>query len=274
MGWISKGLAIKGKGTLAIDVNDDTGKPHCIKIPNSLYLPGLRMCLLLPQHWAREAGNDYPLLNGMRMEDNAHSCVLLWGQGKFSKKIPFDCATNTPIFYTLLLTSSYRTFVNTFMLCKVPFFSREHVLQCPCRSWLDGDTPPPEEFVAEENVNFKKGDTMANEGAVGADNHTVPAGNLPPPPELAPHPDLLHCNALTFDLSPILDEDKAYSVAAPDNQAELMLRHYHLSRASFRKIQQLACNDEIPAKLANVRPPCCAGCLFGSMTKVPWCTKE
>jgi hypothetical protein len=55
VGGISKGLAIEGKGTLVIDLNNDTGKPHQIKIPNSLYLPGLRMCLLSPQHWAQEA---------------------------------------------------------------------------------------------------------------------------------------------------------------------------------------------------------------------------
>jgi hypothetical protein len=76
VGGISKGLSIEGKGTLVIDVNDDTGKPHRVKIPNSLYLPGLRMCLLSPQHWAQEARDDYPLPNGTRMENNAHSCVL------------------------------------------------------------------------------------------------------------------------------------------------------------------------------------------------------
>jgi hypothetical protein len=123
VGGISKGLSIEGKGTLVINVNDDTGKPHCVKIPNSLYLPGLRMCLLLPQHWAQEARDDYPLPNGMRMENNAHSCVLRWGQGKFSKTIPFDSATNMPIFFTLPSTLSYRAFVNTFMACEAPFFS-------------------------------------------------------------------------------------------------------------------------------------------------------
>ncbi len=108
------------------------------------------------------------------------------------------------------------------MACKAPFFSCEHVLQDPCRRWLDGNAPPPEEFVTEENVNFKKGDMMANEGAVGADKDTVPAANLPPPPKLAPHPNLLCRDALTFNLSPVLDEDKEYSVAPPDDQAELM----------------------------------------------------
>jgi hypothetical protein len=156
VGGICKGLAIKGKGTLVIDINNNTGKPHCIKIPNSLYLPGLRMCLLLPQHWAQEAGDDYPLPNVMRMENNVHSCVLLWGQGKFLKTIPFNFATNTPIFYTLPSTLLYCAFVNTFMACKAPFFSCEHVLQDPRRRWLDGNTPPPEEFVTKRKCEFQE----------------------------------------------------------------------------------------------------------------------
>jgi hypothetical protein len=50
--------------------------------------------------------------------------------------------------------------------------------------------------------------------------------------------------------------------------------HYRLGHAPFRKIQQLARYSKIPAKLANVRPPRCTGCLFGAMSKVPWRTKE
>ncbi len=156
VGRISKGLAIEGKGMLVLDVNNDTGKPHCIKIPNSLYLPGLRMCLLSPQHWVQEAGDNYPLPNGTRMENNAHNCVLLWGQGKYSKTIPFDAATNTPIFHTSPLPLSCHAFVYTFMACEAPFFSRERVLQLPGRRWLNGIAPPPDEFVAKENVNFEK----------------------------------------------------------------------------------------------------------------------
>ncbi len=97
--------------------------------------------------------------------------------------------------------------------------------------------------------------------------------NLPPPPELAPHPDILRRNALTYDPLPVLDEDDEYSVSAPDDQAELMRWHYRLGHASFTSLHQLARNGEIPTKLANVRPPRCTGCLFGAMTKVPWRTK-
>jgi hypothetical protein len=37
---------------------------------------------------------------------------------------------------------------------------------------------------------------------------------------------------------------------------------------------QLALNGKIPKKLALIKPPKCTGCLFGTMTKIPWCSKE
>jgi hypothetical protein len=90
------------------------------------------------------------------MENNAHSWKLFWGQGLFSKTIPFDAATNTLIFYTLPATSSYRAFVHTFQALEAPFFSREHMLLQPGRRWLDCSPPPdPAKFVAEENILFR-----------------------------------------------------------------------------------------------------------------------
>jgi hypothetical protein len=50
------------------------------------------------------------------------------------------------------------------------------------------DPPLKEEFVADENVNYKK---STSEVAMSADNDTVPASNLPPPLEEAEHPDTL-----------------------------------------------------------------------------------
>jgi hypothetical protein len=110
VGGIEGGLEIQGQGTLVLDVNDDSGRPHRIKIPNSLHLPDLKMCLLSPQRWAQEAGDNYPLPNGTRMESSANNCTLIWGQGAFCKTIPFDASTNTPIFYTSPKTSAYRAF--------------------------------------------------------------------------------------------------------------------------------------------------------------------
>jgi hypothetical protein len=50
--------------------------------------------------------------------------------------------------------------------------------------------------------------------------------------------------------------------------------HYCLGHLPFVKLKQLALNGEIPKKLAKVKPPKCAGCLFGTMTRIPWRGRE
>jgi hypothetical protein len=45
---IGEGLQVKGRGTFVMRINDNDGKTHEIKIPNSPYLPNLKGCLLLP----------------------------------------------------------------------------------------------------------------------------------------------------------------------------------------------------------------------------------
>jgi hypothetical protein len=53
-----------------------------IKIPNNKYVPELKVCLLLPHHWAQEAKDHYPLPRGTKMEDNDEALMLIWKQCK------------------------------------------------------------------------------------------------------------------------------------------------------------------------------------------------
>jgi hypothetical protein len=99
---IKSGLEIKGIGTFKFKVSGDDGTTHEIKIPNSLYYPDLKRCLLSPQHWAQEAGDNHLLPRGTRMENNDKRCVLVWGQGKYKKSIPFNAMSNVPIMYSAL----------------------------------------------------------------------------------------------------------------------------------------------------------------------------
>jgi hypothetical protein len=45
---IKSGLDIKGTGTFKFKIKDNNGMMHKIKIPNSLYVPELKRCLLSP----------------------------------------------------------------------------------------------------------------------------------------------------------------------------------------------------------------------------------
>ncbi len=167
---IGDGLAIKGKGTFMFSLKDDNGKIHTIKIPNSLYLPGLRQCLLSPQHWAQEAGDE-------------RKCVLNWhGGGK--KTVLFDPTTNTPIFTTAPLSRVYCAFATTFEALEAPYYRKETVLQYPCHNLMDDEPALVPEFVAEENLKNEK-DMSVDEG-VDSDNDTVKTSNLPAPPNEEP----------------------------------------------------------------------------------------
>ncbi len=74
----------------------------------------------------------------------------------------------------------------TFEAPEAPYYRKETVLQYPGRyPAMDNDLAlVPEEFVAEENLNYDK-NTSVDEG-VNSDDEMVKTSNLPPPPAL-PH---------------------------------------------------------------------------------------
>jgi hypothetical protein len=129
--------------------------------------------------------------------------------------------------------------------------------------------------MAEENIHtdILKKPPLASEGAT-SNNVTVQASNLSSEKESKEEKQTTRTGPLTFDVNPELEEDKHVYLAAVDNQAKLMRWHYRLGHLAFSKLKQLALNGETNQQLAKVKPPACAGCLFGAMTKVPWKGRE
>ncbi len=108
---IKGGLDIKGTGTFKFHIEDDKGGVHLIKIPNSKYVPDLRLCLLLPHHWAQEAKDHYPIPKGTKTDTNNEALTLVWNQQRHRRTISYHPLTNTPSFCTALASCTYRTFV-------------------------------------------------------------------------------------------------------------------------------------------------------------------
>ena len=128
-GWDWRRIRNKGDRHIQMRIEDDNGRSHTIKIPNSLYLPELRLCLLSPQHWAQEAkamGNKREWkTNKTWMENHWDKCVLFWAGGKFQRSIPHSPSTNTPSFYSAPSSKTYRAFAATFEACEASFFRKE-----------------------------------------------------------------------------------------------------------------------------------------------------
>jgi hypothetical protein len=112
---IKGGLEIKGTGTFKFHIEDNDRGVHLIKIPNSKYVPELKMCLLLPHHWAQKAQDKYTIPKGTKMEEDDEALMLIWKQCKHRKTIPYHPLTNRPSFRTALASRTYRAFV---ALCK------------------------------------------------------------------------------------------------------------------------------------------------------------
>jgi hypothetical protein len=74
---IKGGLDIKGSGTFKFHIEDNKGGVHLIKIPNSKYVPDLRVCLLSPHHWAQEAKDHYPVPKGTKTDTNDEALMLM-----------------------------------------------------------------------------------------------------------------------------------------------------------------------------------------------------
>jgi hypothetical protein len=234
------------------------------KIPSSLYIPNLKRCLLSPQHWVQEVGDKQTW-----MGNYGDSYVLNWRGGK--KTVPFQPTTNVPVFYMASSSRSYCAFAATFEAMEASYFQREKVLEFPgCRDLMNDIVP--EEFVAEENLNYDK-EVSVDEG-VSEDNETIKTSNLPPPPADKNPSEAIRRGPLTFDPLPSQEEGEDTQLAAANNQTKLMRWHFCLGHLPFARLKQLALNGKIPKKLAKAKPPKCAGCLFGAMTKIPWHGRE
>ncbi len=269
MEGIQGGLDIKGTGTFKFHIKDDEGGVHLIKIPNSKYVPDLKVCLLSPHHWAQEAKDQYPVPKGTKTDTNNEALTLIWNQPRHQRTIPYHPLINTPSFRTTPASHTYRAFVALFEAAKAQYHQGEHVLQMPGRLHLDKD------YTAEENAhtNILKKPLTESEGAT-SDNLTVQASNLSSEKRDKEEKQTTRMGPLTFNVNPELEEDKHVYLAAIDNQAKLMRWHYRIGHLAFSNPKQLALNGEIPRHLAKVKPPVCAGCLFGAMTKVPWRGQE
>jgi hypothetical protein len=111
---IQGGLSIKGTGAFKFHVEDDKGGVHLIKIPNSKYVPDLKVCLLSPHHWAQEAKDHYPVPKGTKTDTNNEALTLIWNQRKHRRAILYHLLTNTPSFRTAPALHTYRAFVALF----------------------------------------------------------------------------------------------------------------------------------------------------------------
>ncbi len=128
---IKGGLAIKGTGTFKFHIKDDKGGVHLIKLPDSKYIPDLKVCLMLLHQWSQEAKDHYPVPKGTKKEEDNEALTLIWKQRRHRQTIHYHPLTNTPSFRTAPALQTYRTFVALCKAAEAQYHRREHILQMP-----------------------------------------------------------------------------------------------------------------------------------------------
>ncbi len=238
---IKRGLDIKGSGTLKFHIEDNKGGVHLITIPNSKYVPDLRVCFLLPHHWAQEAKDHYPFPKGTKMDTGNEVLTLMWNQRRHRWTVPYHPLINTPSFCTTLALRTYRAFVALLEATEAQYHQWEHILQMSGQLHLDT------EFTAKENVHTSilKKPLTASEGAT-SNYFTVQTSNLLSEKGDKGEKQTTRMGPLTSGINPALKEDKHVYLASVDDQAKLMHWHYRLGHLPFSKLKQLALNSKIP----------------------------
>ena len=111
------------------------------------------------------------------MENDDKQCMLVWGQGKYTKSIPFNKSSNVPILYSAASALAYRTFATTFKAMEANYYRREHVLRIPGMLRTERDAPDECEFIAKENINLGTQDGDKTGEIVRPDDATIKTSN-------------------------------------------------------------------------------------------------
>jgi hypothetical protein len=72
--------------------------------------------------------------------------------------------------YSASSSLTYHAYATTFEALETTFYRREHILQLP--GHCQCDNLAEQEFIAEENINYKKGKSVFG-GAVRDDDETI-----------------------------------------------------------------------------------------------------
>ena len=233
-------ISVTMKGTLKWVIEDNDGRIHDFRIEDSLYVPDGNMRLLSPQHWANSSylqeGNQKVRCNinhkGSMQFWNRN--VLRWGtNGQFTRTIFNNKRSRVPVLYTSPTTEQFT------------------------------------KYQAKVRDNIDMSYLTCFEATVSDDED---------PDSHSPHHTHEECEVepvnFIFSTHPMTSagekhSDKEQLLTAVSDRAELMRWHLRLGHLSFPRLKDLAEKGIIPRRLAMVRAPKCAGCIYGRMTKRP-----
>ena len=225
------------QGTIKWSWEDDSGKTHTFRIPNSYYVPTGGVRLLSPQHWAQSMRNTRTdEVTSTTFQDRE---IMRW-KGH-TKTVPMDDRTNVATFKS------------------APGFTKFHAFCAECgedeKTSHDPITLPFVVSEDDQSVTSTEGKTPhppdTGEATLTTFDLDGPPGNDAPKISM--------------------DEEERQ----PDNiSAEFLKVHQRMGHISPRRIRRMARVGTLPKRLLKCDTPVCTACMFGKATRRPWRTKH
>jgi len=224
-------------GTILWSIEDDNGLPHELLIPHSYYVPGSKVRLLSPQHWAREAKDNRPQPRGTWCATYADSIVLEWNQRKHRRTIKLDQqGSNVATVHT------------------APGYNKFTAFCTEIESDNDDEHNP---IIVDTNVitDDEREEDESVEDFAEQRNDPIQLSFKLDGPTTSNNPE-----PVTIEV----DEEELQK----ENVAGEMLRlHHRMGHVSMRKIQLMAKMRLLPTKFAKCNVPLCTACLYGKQTR-------
>ena len=263
-------VAVTAVGTIRWRVEDDDGTSHSFLIPGSLYIPESPARLFSPQHWAQERKDDVPVKNGTWQATFADHVMIVWGQQRFKKTIPFD-KSNVATFSTTPGCKEIRIF-RACLENEQTNVDREeglqHVVVFDATLIVDDEDDPSEEESQEKHLdddesivpvgkqNGSHGLTAEEKGNDEEDEGYV---------KQTGHHDTSYEKYRNVAVVEDVEDDAFEGRLKPT--AEMLLWHYRMGHVPFPRIQTMAKEGLLPRRLSDCRVPKCSACIYGKMTR-------
>ena len=258
-------VAVRAVGTIRWTVDDDDGVPHSFVIPGSLYIPDSPARLFSPQHWAQERKDNAPKINGSWQATFADHVMLVWGQQKYRKRIPFD-KSNVATFATSAGCKNFRIF----RACLDATGEDEET--------TGGYTAFDANLIVDDEDDYPQNGEYADEGNSSDDDASLtPIIQPPDTNNQGQHEDDSDpgYSKTTGNHETSYDRYASLIEEVPEDEfdgrmkptSELMLWHCRLGHVPFSRLQQMAKNGQLPKRLSDCRVPKCPACIYGKMTR-------
>ena len=302
---------IEGVGTMYFSMECDAGIKHTLEVKDCVYVPTMPKALMSPQWLATNC--DWTDTNMTSLLTDKDGAKLRFGpKGEYTLTAWHDPLSGVPDIKVNHGINNYNDFAdhvdiqcNTSTLeeyfdpplckpCDTHKSSTVHAMPAYLVAPDDDDNQldvTEEQTALNEAIRPLANDEMAPHlitPVASLDEDDVE--DLTPPHELDPHERHNHTEntiippsvtAETIDIENVdfiePEEDSVLEdqpdLAAATAQGELLRLHYRFGHLSFAKLQAMAKRGIIPRSLAKIKPPVCAACMFGKLSRRNWRTR-